>query len=259
MPANTKAQADWHALLLSAARLQHEVRGSVLVGGAAVALQAGHRYSTDTDHVVTDLMSRYPHVRRHLESVDGWVAARFAPPVVILGSLDGQAAGVRQLRRTVPLETQTIFYAGQPLCVPTYYELMRIKAFLVLDRNYTRDYVDFLALAAPLEQEDIEAALSTLDNLYGQLAVAWRSGKGLLYDLGTALRKGEPLVRPNISGAQRMVDSLRDIYNQAYDCEAKPLDVKDLGPDSDLPRARVRKAIRLWDRDRYQVDQPPQS
>ncbi|MCY4519883.1 MAG: DUF2791 family P-loop domain-containing protein [Caldilineaceae bacterium] len=72
-------------------------------------------------------------------------------------------------------------------------------------------------------------------------------------------QKGEPLVRPNISGAQRMVDSLRDIYNQAYDCEAKPLDVKDLGPDSDLPRARVRKAIRLWDRDRYQVDQPPQS
>lgn len=55
---------------------------------------------------------------------------------------------------------------------------MRIKAFLVLDRNYTRDYVDFLALTTPLEQEDIEAALSTLDNLYGQLAVAWRSARG---------------------------------------------------------------------------------
>ena len=53
---------------------------------------------------------------------------------------------------------------------------MRIKAFLVLDRNYTRDYVDFLALATPLEQEDIEAALSTLDNLYGQLAVAFWQG-----------------------------------------------------------------------------------
>ncbi len=177
---------------MSAARLQREVRGAVLVGGTAVALQAGHRYSTDADHVVTDLTSRYPQVRRHLESVDGWVTARFTPPVVILGSLDGQDAGVRQLRRTVPLETHTISYAGQPLCVPTYDELMRIKAFLVLDRNYTRDYVDFLALAAPLKQEDIEAALATLDNLYGHLAVAWSSGKGLLYDLGTALRKAEP-------------------------------------------------------------------
>ena len=93
MPANTKAQADWHALLLSAARLQHEVQGAVLVGGAAVALQAGHRYSTDADHVVTDLTSRYPHVRRHLESVDGWVAARFTPPVIILGPWTARPRG----------------------------------------------------------------------------------------------------------------------------------------------------------------------
>ncbi|MCY4520858.1 MAG: hypothetical protein OXC13_08760 [Caldilineaceae bacterium] len=246
MPANTKAQADWHALLLSAARLQHEVRGSVLVGGAAVALQAGHRYSTDADHVVTDLMSRYPHVCRHLESVDGWVAARFAPPVVILGSLDGQAAGVRQLRRTVPLETQTIFYAGQPLCVPTYYELMRIKAFLVLDRNYTRDYVDFLALAAPLEQEDIEAALSTLDNLYGQLAVAWRSGKGLLYDLGTALRKAEP------KDAHK-----RDFtYFEAMDPDRQPWDLARIRREGPPMGDRI---LTLWaqlDDDRRDADTP---
>lgn len=109
MPANTNAQADWHALLLSAARLQREVRGAVLVGGTAVALQVGHRYSTDADHVVADLTSRYAQVRQHLESLEGWTTARASQaPVVILGSLDGQAAGVRQLRRTVRLETQTI-------------------------------------------------------------------------------------------------------------------------------------------------------
>lgn len=79
--------------------------------------------------------------------------------------------------------------------MPTYDELLRIKAFLVLDRNYTRDHVDFLALAAHLEPERIEAALAPLDNLYGQLAVAWSAGKEL-YDLGTALGKAEPRAAP---------------------------------------------------------------
>ncbi|MCY3660179.1 MAG: hypothetical protein OXG36_14325 [Caldilineaceae bacterium] len=71
MPANATEHSDWHDLIASAARLQREV----LVGGTAVALLARHRYSTDADHVVTDLTDRYDQVRRHLESLEGWATA----------------------------------------------------------------------------------------------------------------------------------------------------------------------------------------
>ena len=75
MPANATEHSDWHDLIASAARLQREVPGAVLVGGTAVALLAGHRYSHDADHVVTDLTDRYDQVRRHLESLEGWATA----------------------------------------------------------------------------------------------------------------------------------------------------------------------------------------
>ena len=195
MPANSTERADWHALLLSAARLQREVPGAVLVGGTAVALLAGHRYSTDADHVVADLKGRYDQVRRHLESLEGWSTARRAsrPPVLILGSLDGKLAGVRQLKRPVPLDTQVIDYAGHRLRIPTRHELLRIKGFLVLQRNYTRDYVDFLELSSTLNPENLKNSLSMLDHLYGGTRTDENvSGNGMLFDLGTALKKATP-------------------------------------------------------------------
>ncbi len=194
MPANTTEASAWHALLASAARLQRAVPGAVLVGGTAVALLAAHRYSTDADHVVADLKDRYDQVRRHLESLEGWSTARATrPPVLILGSLDGQAAGVRQLKRPVPLETQVVRYAGLALRIPTYHELLRIKAYLILDRNYDRDYVDFLALAGPLSRASFQAALSPFEQMYGGMVNGeGLSDAGLLFALGTALKKAEP-------------------------------------------------------------------
>jgi len=130
--ARQNEQAKWHDLLLSAARLQREVPGSVLVGGTAVALLAGHRYSTDADHVVTDLKDRYDQAHRHQESLEGWSTAHTSRlPITILGSLDGQLAGVRQLKRPVPLETQVVEYAGHALHIPTYGELLRIRSQMV--------------------------------------------------------------------------------------------------------------------------------
>ncbi len=179
MPAN-EAQSQWHALLLSAVRLQREVEGTVLVGGTAVSLLVHHRYSTDADHVVLDLPERFDRVLQHLEGLDGWRTARIQRPVMILGSLDGMEAGVRQLLRKVPLETQVVRYAGQELCIPTYGELLRVKAFLVLQRGATRDYVDFLSLA-------------TLESLYGAILDENRgAGKGLLFVLGNALEEARP-------------------------------------------------------------------
>jgi len=81
-----------------------------------------------------------------LEAVAGWKTARILRPVQILGSLDGIETGVRQLIREEPLETTQIEYQGQTITLPTEAEMLRIKAVLILQRNATRDYLDFVAL-----------------------------------------------------------------------------------------------------------------
>ena len=89
-------------------------------------------------------------------------------PVQILGSLDGIETGIRQLIRDEPLETTRIDVHGHRLTVPTLSEILRIKAVLILKRNATRDYLDFVALADFMGDEKIVDALGRFDRLYPQ-------------------------------------------------------------------------------------------
>lgn len=159
---------EWEALLASAAHLQKIVPGAVLVGGTAAATFAHHRVSVDHDHTLTDLRSRFDEILAALESVAGWQTARVKRPVLILGSLDGIETGVRQLIRETPLETETIEFAGEKLTVPTRSEMLRIKAVLIVKRNATRDYLDFVALSELLGVEKTLMALEPFDRLYPQ-------------------------------------------------------------------------------------------
>ncbi|HPZ70008.1 MAG TPA: hypothetical protein PLU19_14530, partial [Dermatophilaceae bacterium] len=136
-------------VLASAARLQEIVPGAVLVGGAAAAMYAGHRESFDHDHVLDDLAERYAEVVEAIEATDGWVTSVRAssPPLTLLGSLDGVEAGLRQLRRTRAVEVEEVRVGTRVLRVPTLPECLRIKAFLVVQRNQVRDYLDTVALA----------------------------------------------------------------------------------------------------------------
>ena len=159
---------DWDALLFAAARLQSILPAAVLVRGTAAALHAGHRVSYDADHVLDDLRYRFDQVLQELESVSGWTTARVSRRKLILGSLDGIETGVRQLIRTRPLETVVVDLDGKPLRIPTIGEILRIKAVLILKRNATRDYVDFIALADDLGAERAAGALAPFDELYPQ-------------------------------------------------------------------------------------------
>jgi hypothetical protein len=137
-------------VLESAAQLQQAVPDAVLVGGAAAALYAGHRDSFDHDHVLTDLQDRYFQVLEAVEATDGWVTnvSASSPPLTILGRLGGIEAGLRQLRRRRPLETQEVkLDETHAVRVPTAAETLRIKAYLVVQRNQVRDYLDVVALA----------------------------------------------------------------------------------------------------------------
>ena len=178
---------EWEQVLSAAAHLQRILPGAVLVGGSAAAVYAGHRLSTDADHVLTDLRERFDQVLADLEAVAGWKTARIRRPVQILGSLDGIETGVRQLIREEPLETTQIEYQGQTITLPTKAEMLRIKAVLILQRNATRDYLDFVALADHMGDEKVVEALRSFDRLYPQ-----PSGESALQQLQSQLANPMP-------------------------------------------------------------------
>lgn len=151
----------------SAARLQELVPDAVLVGGTAAAWHAGHRDSFDHDHVLADLHDRFELVLEALESEGDWVTNRVRPGTLILGRLGDIEAGVRQLIRTRPLETTDVeLPSGRTLRVPTADETLRVKAFLIVRRNQTRDYLDVVALADRQGIAPAAAVLATIDAYY---------------------------------------------------------------------------------------------
>jgi hypothetical protein len=155
---------EWERLLAAERHVQHLVPGSVLVGGTAAALHAGHRVSLDGDHVLEDLRDRFDDVLAALEGAAGWQTERVQRPVLILGAMSGMLTGIRQLRRTRPLETELV--AG--LRVPTLAEMARIKAWLLATRYTVRDYLDTVVLFERLGEGGVSAALRPFDAIYRQ-------------------------------------------------------------------------------------------
>jgi hypothetical protein len=156
-------------VLTSAARLQEIVPDAVLVGGSAAALHAGHRDSFDHDHVLPDLVDRYETVLEAVEATEGWATSVRAskPPFTIMGSLGGVEAGLRQMRRTRPLETIEIeVEPGVVVVAPTAAETLRVKAYLVVQRNVVRDYLDVAALSEHLGLDAAAGVLSGIDAYY---------------------------------------------------------------------------------------------
>lgn len=155
---------EWEKLLSAQVVFQSHFPESVLVGGTAAALHAGHRVSLDADHVLADLKERFEEILKKVEEEAGWSTNRLQPPVLILGHFLGVRTGIRQLIRSKPLETTLI----RGLKIPTLEEMLRIKAYLIVRRNTTRDFVDFAALVDRLGMSAALKALNSLNMLYPQ-------------------------------------------------------------------------------------------
>lgn len=186
MPRSARLQA----VLRSAAKLQSLVPDAVLVGGTASALHAEHRLSLDHDHVMSDLAERYAEVVEAVEASESWVTSVRAssPPLTLLGSLDGIEAGLRQLRRTRPLEVEDVdLGAGVSVRAPTLPEMLRVKAYLVVQRNATRDYLDTAALIERLGELAAASVLARIDDYYAD-----RSNEGDSVLTALTLRLAEP-------------------------------------------------------------------
>jgi hypothetical protein len=162
---------DWERLLAHAAILQAKVPSAILVGGTAAALHAGHRVSFDHDHVLKDLAAHYEKATAALESIAGWRTKRRIRGKLVLGEIEGIDAGLRNQRRSAPLETTSITLpGGRILKVPTIEEMLRIKTFLVVERNTTRDYLDVAALSYHLGTGKSVRAIERMRQLYAEFA-----------------------------------------------------------------------------------------
>lgn len=183
-------------VLRSAAELQRAVPDAVLVGGAAAAMRVGHRDSFDHDHVLPDLAERYLEVLDAVEATDGWVTSvrASAPPMTLLGRLGGIEAGLRQLRRTRPLEVEQVrLDATHVVTVPTQAETLRVKAYLVVLRNQVRDYLDVVALADHVGHDEAVRILVAIDEYYAD-----RSGAEDSVLTGLVQRLADPDPRDRI-------------------------------------------------------------
>ncbi len=180
---------DWERLLAAERHLQALVPGTVLVGGTAAALHAGHRKSLDGDHVLEDLRPRFDYVLAALEAAAGWRTTRVQRPVAILGRLDGIMTGIRQLRRTRPLETEVV--AG--LRVPTLPEMARVKAWLLATRHTVRDYLDTVVLLERLGEPASREAFSSFDEIYAQ-----ESGTSPTVEVAERLASAAPSDAPEV-------------------------------------------------------------
>jgi len=71
------------------------------------------------------------------------------------------------MRRTRPLETCEIAVGeGAVVAAPTAPEALRVKAFLVVQRNVVRDYLDVVALAEHLGRDVAVEILAEIDSYY---------------------------------------------------------------------------------------------
>lgn len=181
---------QFRALLESAAHLQRLVPGAAMVGDAAAILYADHRESRDHDHVVADLADRFEMVLEAVEGDEGWATNRVRPGKVILGNLDGIETGVRQMIRREPLEVSVVQVpSGGEVTVPTVEETLRIKGFLIVRRNQTRDYLDLAAVANRLGTEEAAEVLARIDDYYADQA---GDGDGIASQLVRQLSDPKP-------------------------------------------------------------------
>jgi hypothetical protein len=153
-------------VLEKAVRLQGLVPGAVMVGGSAAALDARHHESLARDRVIADLAERFGSILENLDALGDWSTAKAQPGEIALGELGGIETGVRQLIRSRPLEITEIEVQGKQLRAPTAAETLRIKAWLALSRNETRDYLDIAALADRIGLDEAAAVLRGMDDYY---------------------------------------------------------------------------------------------
>jgi RND superfamily putative drug exporter len=86
---------------------------------------------------------------------------------VALDALAASDAVLPVLARSRPLETtEVLLPTGDRLQIPTGAETLRLKSYLIISRNSTRDYADFADLVACMDIRTAAAVLAGMDRYY---------------------------------------------------------------------------------------------
>jgi hypothetical protein len=222
---------DWEKLLAHAALLQTKLPGAVLVGGTAAAVHTRHRFSMDHDHVIQDLAKNYDNAVAALESIVGWRTKRRVKGKLVLGAIDEIDAGLRNQRRSAPLETTTVELPGRrKIELPTVEEMLRIKAYLTVERNATRDYLDVAALAHHLGLKKSVRALDRMNELYAEFA---GEGGDMLSTVVVRLSNPEPndLTEVDLREYKGIVAPWNDWHAVAAQCRALAVAMVEASPE----------------------------
>ena len=119
---------------------------------------------------------------------------------------------------------------GTPLEIPTLPEMLRIKGVLILKRNATRDYLDFVALAGGMEDPKLACALEPMDRLYPQ-----PNGESALQQLQIQLATPRPydLEEVSLSEYKDLEPRWQDWGNVEAACEEVAIKIADIGRGND--------------------------
>ncbi len=183
--------ALWDEVLSVACRFQNLFnRNPVLVAGTSIEI------NNNNGRILNNLKENYQEILDILDNVVGLKTNRIQKTVSISGSLDGIETGIWQLRRTTPLEKRTYTLKQNSFIFLTEAELLRIKGFLILMRNATRDYLDFLAMVDYLGIKKSLNALLNFDELYQDI---YNKENSAIFQLTLQLSKLMPYDLKDIS------------------------------------------------------------
>ncbi len=119
-------------------------------------------------------------------------------------ALQGADAVILALRFTVLKSSLLILPSGRVLTVPTAEETLRIKGFLIVRRNQTRDYLDVAALSDSYGIHEAAEILARIDDYYSD---QHGGGKGVAAQLARQL--ADP--RPKDSSVTGQLDAYRNL------------------------------------------------
>ena len=156
---------DWETVLKSAAFDSRIVPDAL---GADIAVEGSLGASTTDSAATAEVRRRYAAVLADLERVSGWMPKPDGCIALYDGRLDHVETTIRDQIRIGPLETTIEVGPWGEVVVPTFAEILRVKAWLVISRNAARDYRDAAVLAEKLGREAAVRAMLTLDDLYPQ-------------------------------------------------------------------------------------------
>ena len=137
------------------------------------------------------ILAQQPDTAQDVHPVTMW-GGRLSVALDALSSASDNPTSV--LERNRPLETtEVLLPTGDRLQIPTGAETLRLKSYLIMSRNSTRDYADFADLVACMDIRTAAAVLARMDRYYcgEQSQGPWVAGQLVRWLADPAPRGGQ--------------------------------------------------------------------